>query len=212
MKHSKLITPILLYLMILLLMIALYFNLVFNPLRSKSDALAWETQQLKTERMEIELAMIEKDKIREDIDGLKTILKEDKELTLIDGMGLTDDINAKAALEGISLQDLVISDAELFQESSDPSKSLLVVKAVVRFSDDLERAIAFMDTFERSSTGAYMIDGLKANKTEAGTLMFELSFSLYYYGDAASVKPPETAEGEAPATAPVDLGGETWTQ
>ena len=194
--------------MVILLLIALYYNFLFTPLLSKNQELTMQSEMIKNQRMQIELAIIEQDSIEKEIAGMKAVLADSKQMKLIDGTDLADDINAKAALEGINLMDVTISDAELAGESSDPQKSLLVVNAIVRFTGDAGRAAAFLSTFEKSSTGAYYVSGITTTQNEKGVLIFDVTLQLYYFGNASAVK-PAAADGSSEATS---AGGQTWAQ
>ncbi|NLY70484.1 MAG: hypothetical protein GX076_02200, partial [Clostridiales bacterium] len=56
MRKTKIATPVLLYLVILLLIVLVYYNFAFKPLQAKVDALRAENNLLKMQRLEIELA------------------------------------------------------------------------------------------------------------------------------------------------------------
>lgn len=206
MKGSKIVTPVLLYLMILLLILAAYFNFAYRPLQSKIEALTLENELVKVQRMEIELAMLEKEKIQDDIDRMKVILGQDNSLRLTDGSGFADAISSIADETGIVLQDVTIGEPELEKGSGDIGCSLLKLPAAIRFINDFDRAAAFIGEFEASRTGAYRITGVDVMQEKSGQYLWQVSINLYYYGDPSVVKPKEEE------TAGRDIGEQTWTQ
>ncbi len=66
MRNKKIVTPVLLYLVILLLILLVYYTFAFKPLQAKVDALRAENNMLKTQQLQVELALKNEEKIREE--------------------------------------------------------------------------------------------------------------------------------------------------
>ena len=109
MRKTKIATPVLLYLVILLLIVLVYYNFAFKPLQAKVDALRAENNLLKMQRLEIELAMQDEEMIKEEIEKMRALLEEDPDYTLVDGNNLTDDIYRNAKALGNWPQNIIIT-------------------------------------------------------------------------------------------------------
>ena len=181
MRKTKIATPVLLYLVILLLIVLVYYNFAFKPLQAKVDALRAENNLLKMQRLEIELAMQDEEMIKEEIEKMRALLEEDPDYTLVDGNNLTDDIYRNAKALGIGLRDIIITGPELVNNSRD-QESLLKVTANIGFEASFSQALEFIKSFEESNTGAYLVDSLEIIGSDANVFDYKLSLSLYYYG------------------------------
>lgn len=205
MKNSKIVTPVLLYLMILLLCIAVYFNFAFKPLQSKIDEVSMKNELVKNQRMEIELAMIKEETIKEDIEEVKALLSED-DYILLNGEQLADDINKNAKATGIDLNDIVIAAPEKVLDTASASKSLIALPAEIGFEATYEKAVEFIKSFEKSNTGAYLVNTLDVSEKGESLLQWKLSLKLYFYDNPDIV--PINIEGDDSETS----GNEVWTQ
>ena len=208
MKQSKIVTPVLLFLVIILLLIAVYFNFVYKPLETSTSELSMKNELAKNQRMEIELSMINEDAIKKDIETTKTMILEDSELILIHCDDLAEDINVNAKKAGINLQDIIISHPEYTQDKDtvSDSETLLSIPADIFFDTTYDKAMQFIASFEDSKTGAYLVEFLEVTEDEEKKLNWKLSLSLYYYGDPQTV--PIIVEGAQET----DIGTNNWTQ
>ncbi|MDD2215567.1 MAG: hypothetical protein PHR60_03780 [Eubacteriales bacterium] len=205
MKGSKIVTPVLLYFMIILLLITIYYNFAFKPLKTEIEALNMESKLLKIQRMEIELAMLDEKDVRKDIEVMKGLLKEDNSIYLIDGRALADDINAHAKETGVIMYEIIIGEPELEKGSSGSHKTLLRLPGKFSFINTYEKAVELIESFEDSQTGAYLIEDINGCEDENGLYLWEVAFSLYYFGDPETIK-EVTEEDEASKT-----GEPPWT-
>lgn len=183
MKQSKFVTPVLLYLMVLLLMIAVYINFVYRPLDTKVDELSMKNELIKHQRMEIELAMIDKNNIIAEIEEAEALIERDTDFVLIDGGKMADDIYNKARNAGVTLQNIAIEGAGIESDTIDSTKSLLSLPATINFISDYDKAAEFSGSFEDSKTGAYKVTMLEAIEDTKGQFSWKLSLNLYFYGD-----------------------------
>ena len=183
MKQSKFVTPVLLYLMVLLLMIAVYINFVYRPLDTKVDELSMKNELIKHQRMEIELAMIDKNNIMAEIEEAEALIERDTDFVLIDGGKMADDIYNKARNAGVTLQNIAIEGAGIESDTIDSTKSLLSLPATINFISDYDKAAEFSGSFEDSKTGAYKVTMLEAIEDTKGQFSWKLSLNLYFYGD-----------------------------
>mgnify|MGYP001044653130 FL=1 len=186
MRNKKIVTPVLLYLVILLLILLVYYTFAFKPLQAKVDALRAENNMFKTQQLQVELALKNEEKIREEIESMKVLLDQAPDYTLVDGNNLTDDIYRNAKAVGVSLRDIVISAPELVRESGD-GESLLKITADILLEAGYEEALEFIKGLEESKTGAYLIDTLDIIGGEVSPFDYKLSLSLYYYGSQNTV-------------------------
>ena len=183
MKQSKFVTPVLLYLMVLLLMIAVYINFVYRPLDTKVDELSMKNELIKHQRMEIELAMIDKNNIMAEIEEAEALIERDTDFVLIDGGKMADDIYSNARNAGVILQNITIEEAGIESDTIDSTKSLLSLPATINFISDYDRAAEFTAGFEESKTGAYKVTMLEAIEDTKDQFSWKLSLNLYFYGD-----------------------------
>ncbi len=189
MKPTIIVTPVLLFLMIILLAIAIYINFIFRPLSAKIEEVNMENDLIKVQRMEVELAMLEVDAIRQDIARVKAMLKEDSEIMLIDGSALADDIYAKAKATGILLDYVNIAGPDFADASETGETVLLYATGNLGFKSSYDAAAAFIGSIDNSTTGAYKIHQLSVNRDRDGTLQWNMELHLYYYGSRADVPP-----------------------
>ena len=195
MKSTKIVTPVLLFLMIILLVIAVYVNFILKPLTAEIEEMSMENALIKVQRMEVELAMLEEDAIRKDIEDIKSLLKEDAQLILIDGSLMADDIYAKANTAGIGLESVRIESPDFADASVTGETVLLYTAANLSFWGTYNAAAAFIESMETSGTGAYKVQKLNVNIGADGALHWNMELRLYYYGSREEV-PPEPAEGQ----------------
>lgn len=206
MKQSRFITPVLLYLTIILFIIVAYINFVYRPLETKIDAVSMENELLKNRRMELELAMIDKDNIIKEIEISKALLEEDTDFVLIDGGKMADDIYQNAGKSGIQIQSINVGRAKTEMDLRDGAKSLFSTQAEVSFIADYDKAVYFIKRLEESKTGAYKATLLNVTEENDDLYNWQLSLSLYFYGD------PDSA-GTNEDTAETEKSGEKmWTQ
>ena len=207
MKELKIVTPTLLFLMVILLLIAVYYNVAFKPLQTRVDAIAMENELLKNQRMEIEIAMRNIDTIKMNIEDMKVTLSNDHEIKLIDGKMITDDISANAKPLKIQLDNITIGEPQLATGISGSDKTLIYIPADLSFITTYENGSNFIGSFENSKIGAYKINSLDILEGEKAQLNWKVSLSLYYYGDATVV--PATDQSGQTSN---DSGAKVWTQ
>lgn len=207
MKESKIVTPTLLFFMVILLLIAVYYNVALKPLQTRVDAIAMENELLKNQRMEIEMAMKNTDTIKMNIENMKETLSSDQAINLIDGKMITDDISANAKPLKIQLDNITIGEPQLAADTSGGEKTLIFIPADLSFITTYENGSNFVGSFENSKIGAYKINSLDILEGDMAQLSWKVSLSLYYYGDAAVV--PTTDQSDQTST---DSGAKEWTQ
>ena len=211
MKSKKVVTPVLLFLMIILLIIAVYINFVFRPLSAKIEDISLQNDLIKVQRMEIEIAMLDEESILRDIEDNRALLKEDATLTLIDGSSLADDLYAKAGSSGVGLEFITITPPSFAEPTDTGETVLLYTEADLGFDASYDGAVTFIGSLEASSAGAYEIRKLDVTRDDGGSLQWILKLRLYYYGSPSSVPPAvvesrqEGAAGVLPAILPGGL-------
>ena len=212
MKKSNIVTPTLIFLMVILLSITVYFNLFYQPLQTKIDSISLQNDLLKNQRMELEFALNDMNGIRSDIRDMRDILEKNKEMILLDGSMLADDITANASQIGVSLDSITIGDPQSAGAASG-SKALLFIPAVLNFSASYDTGTSFVHEFESSPTGAYKVVSINiAESKTGGQFLWQITLFLYYFGDPETV-PKEEAQSEA-ATSGALSGGDLlkWAQ
>lgn len=207
MKESKIVTPTLLFLMVMLLLIAVYYNVAFKPLQTRVDAIAMENELLKNQRIELEMAMKNIDTIKTNIEDMKVTLSSDQAINLIDGKMIADDISANTKPFKIHLDSITIGEPQLAADTSGGEKTLIFIPADLSFITTYENGSNFIGSFENSKIGAYKINSLDILEGDKAQLSWKVSLSLYYYGDAAVV--PATDQGGQTSN---DSGAKEWTQ
>ncbi len=195
MKSTKIVTPVLLFLMVILLVIAVYINFVFNPLKVKIEQISFENELMKNQRMEVELAMLEGDAIRKDIREAEALLSEHAELVLIDGYLLADDIYSKAGAFGIKLERINISAPDFADPAESGETVLLYATADLGFRAAYDSAVGFIESMEESRTGAYEVQKLAVLRDMDSGLSWTAEVRLYYYGSRSQV-PPAPVESQ----------------
>ena len=207
MKSTKIVTPVLLYLMIILLAMVVYINFVFKPLSAKTEEVRMERDLLKVHRTEIELAMLDIDGIRRDISQVKALLNEDSEFTFIDGSTLADDVYAMAEDAGI-IPDFVNVTGPDFADASEPGETvLLYATGNLGFKSSYDGAVRFVENIDNSVTGAYKIHRLNVTRNSDGALQWNMELYLYYYGSPEDVSPApiESQEQSGGSALPIGL-------
>lgn len=194
MSKSKIVTPTLLFLMTILLIIMIYFNILYRPMETKIDALSLQNELVKNQRLELELAMHNLDNIKSNMDEMKEKLKSREKLTLINGGMLADDIAANAKVNDIHLSNITIGDPQLASETTDAKKALIFLPASLSFITSYDKGTEFIAGFENSQTGAYQIISATASEAAGGGLMWQVVVSLYYYADPDIVPEVEDVE------------------
>ena len=63
-----------------------------------------------------------------------------------------------------------------------------------------------VESFENSKTGAYLIEDINGSEDENGLYLWEVAFSLYYFGDSETIKVVIEEDDEASKT-----GETSWT-
>lgn len=210
MKKSKVVTPVLLFLMIMLLLIAIYYNLAVKPLESKIDAMAMKNELLKNQRMEIELAMKSLDTIEMNIENMKETLSNKEEMKLIDGKMIADDFNSNAKPFLIHLNNIIVGEPQLAEGSIENQKALIFIPASLSFITTYEKGANYIGSFENSQIGAYKINSIEILEEENALLNWNVTLSLYYYGDSSTVP---TSDSDNPVRQTLeDSEAKIWTQ
>lgn len=187
MKNSKIVTPTLLFLMVILLLIAIYYNFLYKPLETKVEALSMQNELIKNQRIEIEIAMKNIDAIKMDIEKMKEILVNNQENKLIDGKMLADDINTNSKAFNIKLSNIIIGEPQFADVDSNNFKALICIPVNISYITTYENGANFIGSFENSIIGAYKINSLDITEGEKKLLNWNVSLNLYYYGDTSVV-------------------------
>jgi len=207
MKDSKFVTPTLLFLMIILLLISVYHNFLYKPLESKIQSITMENEYLKNQRLEIELAMVNTDTIKENIENMKKILENDQDMSSIDGKMLTDDINSNAKISNINLNNISIGEPLIGEGQAGGQKVLIFIPANLSFTATYQSGANFIGSFENSKIGAYKLNNIDVQESDGDQLNWNVTLILYYYGDPKTANKPEQENSEAD-----DGEAKEWTQ
>lgn len=214
MGKSKIVTPTLLFLMVVLLMIAVYFNIFYKPLQTKIDSISMENDLLKNERMELEIAIQNQDEIRAEIENMKKVLDDKSQIQLVDGETLADDITANANRNDLHLDSISIGDAQLAENNpvSGQKKVLVYVPAMMSFKASFDNCVDFIGGFENSASGAYKVMNVNMGEDGQGQVIWQLTLHLYYYSDSDAMPATPSAVSTAPEQALPGGEGLNWIQ
>lgn len=195
MKSTKIVTPVLLFLLLILLAIAIYMNFVYKPLSAKVDQMSFESDLLKTQRLEIEMAMMKEKEIKNDIAEIKDRLEENEELALLDGEKMPDDIYARAVARGIQFNHINISGPDFADTNDTADTVLLFTTANLGFNAGYDSGVDFIESIETSTTGAYEVQNIAVSRPPGEELLWNIELRLYHYGHRNEV-PPAIVESQ----------------
>ena len=187
MKSVK-VSGVLLYLFGLSLVLLLYINYVFLPLNQKVSALSREHLTDRGLIQSYELQPTQTDDLRQEINKLKTRLKEREADTALTGNSIAEDIGKIASSSGVTLKSISVGEEQAVKgKTAAGGKQLYTVSVELNVLCTPSQLPALAGYFENRSKGVYCIDRVKytTDTAEAGKLNASLTMTLYYFSEGA---------------------------
>ncbi len=191
MKKQVKVSGVLVCLLVLTLVLALYYGLVYTDLSKKTAALSaqhiTDAQQL-SEYRELEA---DEPSIRKSIEDLKTRTKASAAELGVAPSGLRADLEKGLASVKVTATGITMSDASAGKKTS--SGRILTQVAITVTADCSQAQLsALLHYFEQVTEAVYSIDGVSVNRKDAqgqaagGQLTVTLNMTAYYLAAASS--------------------------